>query len=124
MYGKYAPQEFHLTEADAIKKQVDVLTWMRRMKMGRSANFRFGHAFTSYWEKYKDADPDIFALNGNGQRKPVKRPERVKMCPTNPELSKLIVKEWKENYQKNPLQNGTKVFRLETAFWPEWFWEG
>ncbi len=113
IYGKYAPAEFHLTEAEAIKKQIDVLTWMRRMKMGRSANFRFGHAFTSYWQKYKDTDPGIFALNGKGSRKPIGREERVKMCPTNPELSKIIVREWKENYQKNPLQNGTSISGCE-----------
>ena len=113
LYGKYAPKDFHLTEADAIKKQVDVLTWMRRMKMGRSANFKFGHAFTSYWEKYKDTDPLIFALNGHGQRKPVGREERVKMCPTNPELSRIIVAEWRESYQKNPIQNGTSISGCE-----------
>jgi hypothetical protein len=113
IYGQYAPAEFHLTEAEAIKKQADVLTWMRRMKMGRSANFKFGHAFTSYWQRYKDTDPAIFALNGKGQRKPIGREERVKMCPSNQELSKIIVKEWRENYQKNPLQNGTSISGCE-----------
>jgi hypothetical protein len=113
MYGKFAPQEFQLTEADAIKKQIDVLIWMRRMKMGRSANFKFGHAFTSYWEKYRDSDPEIFALNGKGRRKPVGHTERVKMCPTNAELSKIIVKEWRESFLKNPLQNGTSISGCE-----------
>ena len=113
LYGQYAPSEFHLTEAEAIKKQTDVLTWMRRMRMGRSDNFRFGHAFTSYWERYKDTDPAIFALNGKGERKPLDRIERVKMCPANPELSKIIVREWQENLQKNPLQNSKSISGCE-----------
>jgi hypothetical protein len=113
LYGKYAPKEFHLSEEESLKKQVNVLTWMRRMRMGRSENFRFGHAYTSYWEKYKDSDPEIFALNSRGERKPMGRIERVKMCPTNADLSKIIVTEWKENLQKNPLQNSKSISGCE-----------
>ncbi len=113
LYGRYAPEEFKLSEVEAIKKETDVLIWMRRMRMGRSANFTFGHAFTSYWEKYRYSYPDIFALNGRGLRKPVGRYERVKMCPTNPDLSKIIVNEWRESYQKNSLQNGISISGCE-----------
>jgi hypothetical protein len=112
-YGQYAPEEFQVTEPEAIKKQVDVLIWMRRMRMGRSENFRFGHAYGSYWEKYKDTNPDIFALTGKGDRKPMGRIGRVKMCATNPELPKIIVREWKDNLQKNPLQNSTSISGCE-----------
>lgn len=112
-YNRFAPAAFQMTEAETLKKQADVLIWMRRMKMGRSADYRFGHAFTSYWEKYRDSEPGIFALNGNGERKPLGRIERVKMCPTNPELSKIIVREWRDNYSKNPLQNGTSISGCE-----------
>jgi hypothetical protein len=112
-YGQYAPKEFRMTDSEVIKKQTDVLTWMRRMRMGRSENFRFGHAYTSYWNKYKETNPDIFALNGKGERKPVGRIERVKMCPTNPDLPKIIVEEWKENYQRNPQQNRKSISGCE-----------
>jgi len=113
LYGQYAPEEFHLTESQAVKKQVDVMTWMRRMRMGRSTNFRFGHAFTSYWERYKNTNPGIFALNGRGERKPVGRIERVKMCPANTDLNKIIVNEWQENISKNPLQNSSSISGCE-----------
>lgn len=113
LYGKYAPAEFHQNEKEANQRQIDVLTWMRRMKMGRSANFRFGHAFTSYWEKYRDSSPDIFALNSKGNRQPIGRIERVKMCPSNSELSKIIVKEWKENFRRDPLQYGASISACE-----------
>ena len=62
LYGQYAPKEFSLTEDESLKKYANLLIWMRRMRMGRSENFRFGHAYGSYWEKYKDTNPDIFAL--------------------------------------------------------------
>jgi|WetSurMetagenome_2_1015567.scaffolds.fasta_scaffold24378_1 hypothetical protein len=113
LYGKYAPKEFQMTESDAIRKHTEVLTWMRRMRMGRSENFRFGHAYTSYWDKYKNSNPDIFALNGKGERKPMGRIERVKMCPTNPDLPKIIVDEWKESFRKNPLQNRKSISGCE-----------
>ena len=113
LYGKYAPVEFHPTSDEVIAKQVDVLTWMRRMRMGRSKTFKFGHAYTNYWEKYKGTNPDIFALNGKGERKPLGRVERVKMCPTSPDLPKLIVDEWKINMQKDPFQNAYSISACE-----------
>jgi hypothetical protein len=113
VYGKYAPSEFHLTRDEALKKQVNVMTWMRRMRMGRSDNFRFGHAYTSYWNKYKDTNPDIFALNSKGVRKPLGRIERVKMCPTNPDLPRIVVEEWKKNVEMDPLQNSRSVSGCE-----------
>jgi hypothetical protein len=113
LYGKYAPKEFQVTESEAVRKQTDVLTWMRRMRMGRSENFKFGHAYTSYWNKYKNTNPGIFALNGKGDRMPLGRIERVKMCPSNPDLPKIIVNEWKENLSKNPLQNSKSISGCE-----------
>jgi hypothetical protein len=63
-------------------------TWLRRMRMGRSFKLSYGHAFTDWWEKYKDTAPDIFALQPNGRREPLRkdRPEFVKMCVSNPKL--------------------------------------
>ena len=113
LYGKYAPAEFHPSIDEVITKQVDVLTWMRRMRMGRSKTYRFGHAYTNFWEKYKDSNPDIFALSGKGERKPLGRVERVKMCPTSADLPKLIVDEWKLNMLKDPFLNGYSISACE-----------
>jgi hypothetical protein len=112
-YGKYAPKEFQMSESEVIKKQTEVLTWLRRMRMGRSKNFRYVHAFYTYWDKYKDTYPDIFALNGKGERKPMRRAERVKICPTNPDLPKIMVSEWKENFRKNPLEYKNSISGCE-----------
>lgn len=66
----------------------DEAVWLRRMRMGRSFKLSYGHAFTDWWEKYKDEQPDVFALRSNGIRGPRKasQPDFVKMCVSNPKL--------------------------------------
>jgi hypothetical protein len=113
LYGQYAPKDFQLSEDQSRKKYTDLMIWMRRMRMGRSENYRFGHAYGSYWEKYKDTNPEIFALTSRGDRKPMGRTERVKMCPTNSELPVLKVNEWKDDFQKNPYQNSKSISGCE-----------
>jgi len=69
----------------------DERVWLQRMRMGRSFKLSYGHAFTDWWEKYKDTHPDIFALQPDGQRRPRKssQPDFVKMCVSNPNLWEL-----------------------------------
>lgn len=69
----------------------DERVWLHRMRMGESFRLSYGHAFTDWWEKYKDSSPDIFALQPNGKRGPSKssRPDFVKMCVSNPKLWEL-----------------------------------
>jgi hypothetical protein len=113
MYGQYAPKEFNLSEEESLKKEQDLLIWMRRMRLGRNENYRFGHAFNSYWEKYKDTNPEIFALTVKGNRKAMGRIERVKMCPSNPDIPKIIVNEWKDNLEKFPHQKSKSISGCE-----------
>jgi len=113
MYGQYAPKEFNLSEEESLNKLQDLLIWMRRMRLGRNENYRFSHAFNSYWEKYKDTKPDIFAFTVKGNRKAMGRIERVKMCPSNPDLPKIIVEEWKNNLQKFPHQKSKSISGCE-----------
>jgi hypothetical protein len=69
----------------------DEATWLCRMRMGRSFKLSYGHAFTDWWEKYKETEPGIFALLPNGRRGPQKsdHADFVKMCVSNPRLWKL-----------------------------------
>jgi hypothetical protein len=113
MYGQYAPEEFKLSEEESLQKLQDVLVWLRRMRFGRNENYRFGHAFTSYWEKYKDTNPDVFALTVKGNRQPMGRTERVKMCPSNPDLPEIIVEEWGNNLQKSPHRKSKSISGCE-----------
>ena len=69
----------------------DERLWLDRMRMGRSFKLSYGHAFTDWWEKYKDTDPEIFALQPDGKRRPRKKdqPDFVKMCVSSPRLWEL-----------------------------------
>jgi hypothetical protein len=69
----------------------DERVWLRRMRMGRSFKLSAGHAFTDWWEQYSESDPEIFAMQSDGRRRPKSssRPDFVKMCVSNPRLWEL-----------------------------------
>lgn len=66
----------------------DERVWSRRMRLGRSFKLSYGHAFTDWWKKYNKTNPDVFALQPDGQRRPrsKSKPDFVKMCVSNPKL--------------------------------------
>ena len=68
--------------------------FLRRHRMGRSQRMSYGHAFTSWWEKYGKAHPEWFQLV-NGRRGPTKPGARYSMCVSNPELHREIVAQWR-----------------------------
>ncbi|MCF6175135.1 MAG: DUF4838 domain-containing protein [Victivallaceae bacterium] len=88
-----APKEFQLSVKQRTAKRLETQIWLKRMKMGRSQVFGYGHAFTRWWNKYGKAHPEYFALNAKGQRAPyhASKPDRIKLCVSNPEVHKLIV---------------------------------
>lgn len=112
---KFAPNEFALTEEERIQSNIDHYVWLRRMKFGYSNYYQFQHAFNTYWDDFKDTKPDIFALNGNGERKPYNRKdrkgrtERIKMCPSNEDLPGIMVEKWLEAKKNNPLQHSGSI---------------
>lgn len=73
------------------KISADERLWSQRMRLGKSFRLTYGHAFTDWWEKYQETDPDIFAMQADGQRRPRKssQPDFVKMCVSNPKLWEL-----------------------------------
>jgi hypothetical protein len=111
--SKFAPEDFTLTPEQSRKKAADENIWLRRMRFGRSKYIQFGHAFTSYWERYKDTDPGIFALNGKGERAPLGREERVKMCPSSPDLANIVVENWLANRKQAPHRHSNSISGCE-----------
>lgn len=79
-------------------------TWLKRMRMGEAFPLSYGHAFTTWWERYGKTDPELFALLPNGQRGPAdaKRPEFVKMCVSNPKLITMLIDQFMKQRAKNP----------------------
>lgn len=80
----------------------DERVWSRRMRMGRSFRLSYGHAFTDWWQQYEQSDPEIFALQGDGNRRPRKKaqPDFVKMCVSNPRLWELQLQPLRERAAK------------------------
>ncbi len=111
--NKFAPEDFSLTPEQSRRKASDENIWLRRMRFGRSKYMQFGHAFTSYWERYKDTDPGIFALNARGERAPIGRKERVKMCPSNSDLVNIVVENWLVNRETAPYRHGYSISGCE-----------
>lgn len=107
------PIEFALTKEQSQGKSADELIWLRRMRFGYGKYYQFRHAFTNYWEEYKDSLPNVFALNAFGERRPLNRVQRVKMCPSNDQLVDVVVSNWLEGKKKYPWQNSGSLSGCE-----------
>lgn len=88
--------------------------WLRRHRFNTLEHCSYGHAFTSYMKKYHRDLPEIFNLLPDGTRRPDPlyfngNPTLVSMCVSNPELVRLIVREWakKPNNLVNVNENDT-----------------
>jgi len=105
----YIPDEFRLTKNEVEAKRMEDDLWLRRMRMGNRSGIRlqFSHSFTSWWEKYGETHPEFFALTDRGKREPISldQPDRVKMCVSNMELIKKIVKEYVELRKQDTLRH-------------------
>lgn len=93
------PDEIKFTDAEFDARALDERVWMRRMRMGSNIHISYGHAFTEWWEKYgadgtvfKNAN--LFAMLPNGKRQPASasRPERIKLCVSNPDTAKQVAR--------------------------------
>ncbi|MHB9138092.1 MAG: DUF4838 domain-containing protein, partial [Victivallaceae bacterium] len=102
------PQGFQVSEQKFNGQAEDARIWLKRMRMGRSINLTYGHAFTDWWKKYGKDHPEYFALNEKGVREPLhsNQPDRIKMCVSNPDLPKAVAQEWNK---KRNTDNG-KIF--------------
>ena len=82
--------------------QKDERDWLRRMRMGRSLFIDYGHAFTSWWERFGEEHPEYFALYED-RRRPAGPIDRVKMCVAEPALWDAVVADWREKWEDNPV---------------------
>ncbi len=82
--------------------QADERVWLRRMRMGNTVTFTYGHAFGDWWERFGDAHPEWFNLLPNGRREPLGHPSHISMCVAEPGLHEQIVAEWWQRRQEHP----------------------
>ncbi len=99
-----APKGCCINEGEAARKDREEKVWLRRMRMGGSIVLNYGHAFTRWWEEYGKTHPEWFAMSPQGKRGPWangNKPDRVKMCTSNPELPKEVVRRWLKAREQN-----------------------
>ncbi|QYM78464.1 DUF4838 domain-containing protein [Horticoccus luteus] len=91
------PAAFIFDTDEYVRRRADEAVWQRRMRMGRSVQFFYGHAFTEWWLEYGAEHPEFFALNRAGKRAPAAEimqgaPDRIKMCVSNPALAREVAR--------------------------------
>ncbi|MGI5819949.1 MAG: DUF4838 domain-containing protein [Armatimonadota bacterium] len=91
------------TETDYYRRaQNEERVWLRRMRMGSTVQLGYGHAFTSYWERYGEEHPEYFNLLPNGKREPLAHQNYVSMCVAEPGLHQRVVDNWLNARAENP----------------------
>ena len=56
----------------------------------------FVDGFSSYWDRFKDSKPEIFALSPEGKRTYFVKPVYLKLCLSNPEVAEIILDDWRK----------------------------
>ena len=79
----------------------DQNVFLRRHRMGRNHQLRYGHAFNPWWDRYGDEHPEWFQLV-NGKRGPTRPGARFSMCVSAPGLHEQIIGNWLEMREENP----------------------
>ena len=79
--------------------------WGKFQRIQLSSKYIKGsHAFAGRWQKYGNDHPEYFALNRKGERKPLSKPEHVKICMSNPAVWDRWMKDVEEQLKENPNQ--------------------
>ena len=95
-----APKALRRTAEQIVQAGEDVRRWKLRQKMWIRESMPFGHAFTTWNNKYLDTHPEYLALQKNGERGTSKKESRdakyMKLCVSNEDVVDVIV----ENYVK------------------------
>ena len=100
--------EFYRKKAvkDLAQRDFHTRRWLKQMRMGGSVLYTYGHAFTTWWKQYGKTHPEYFALS-NGKRAPrnPKRPDTIKMCPSNRAFINKIIDNWRRKTPRPAMIN-------------------
>ncbi len=64
--------------------------WFQRHRIGGSFRGKYGHAYTRYWDEHGAEHGEWFAVQPDGSRDQSGRPDRARLCVSNPELIATI----------------------------------
>lgn len=74
--------------------------WLTRNRCGIRHRYNMGHAFTKWWDRFRQTDRDMFALLPNGTRVGLKGVDDASfghgrtLCVSNPKVHVQCVKDW------------------------------
>ena len=72
-------------------------TFLMNHQQGSRIKTNFVHAFDHWWKRYSKKHPEIFAKSPEGKRiYPYGKPVLAKFCISNPQVEKLMLKEWRD----------------------------
>lgn len=77
-----------------LHRSADCMHWLRMHMMGSRSTYRFGHAFTKWWERYGEKHPDFFAQPPTGQGQ--LPPELIKLNVSNEAIDEVVIQEWQD----------------------------
>jgi hypothetical protein len=105
----YTKGDYERLRADAERTQAESPDWFGWHRLGGTLNMSGGHAFTHLWGKYGKDHPEWFALQPNGSRDQSRKPDRARLCKSNPDLIAAIAKEKIEELNRNPALLGVAL---------------
>ncbi len=81
---------------DAARQKVlrETDLWCAHHWLGTRTQYQFGHSFGKWWERFHRSHPDYFAKPPAGFQQPYPKPDRVKLCVSNPAVADQIVADW------------------------------
>ena len=92
------PKALRRTQDEIDAANLDIWRWKLRQKMWVRESMPFGHAFTTWNDKYRDTHPEYFALQKNGERGTPKKgsplSNGMKLCVSNEAVVDRIVEDY------------------------------
>lgn len=77
--------------------------WSRRQRLRLdSMDMPAGHAFTTWWERFREDHPEFFALQPDGTRSGFPNPRTVKLCQSNPDIPNVWLDDVADQLEKDP----------------------
>ena len=79
--------------------------WTRKQRLQLdSLEMAGGHAFSGWWERFKDTHPEYFALQPDGTRSGFPNPRTVKLCHANPAVAEQWLADVEAQLERDPNQ--------------------
>ena len=104
----FTKEEYQQKGREAVKTDSEDLGWLRWHRMGGTLRLKSGHSFNDYWRKYGKEHPEWFALQPSGSRDQ-RSGVRCRLCVSNPELIKQIIRNKIKELDENPTQTSVGI---------------